>query len=94
MSRSRAFITLVFFICGLASVSGCSSRKAALTGKVTFNGKPLAMGTVNVVGADGIAIPTVIGEDGSYRVEGVIVGIAKIGVSSPKPPTPEEATRI
>jgi hypothetical protein len=85
--------SLLFAGVVVTSLPGCSASKAAASGKVTYKGKPLTMGTVFLVGADGIAVPGVINPDGTYRVEGVAIGAAKIGVSSPKPVTREMAAR-
>jgi hypothetical protein len=94
MKLSRACtISLLCASAALTAVPGCSAPRSAATGTVSFKGKPLAMGTVFMVGADGIAVPAVINPDGTYRIEGVANGLAKISVSSPKPATPEMIAR-
>jgi hypothetical protein len=92
MKLSRVCRTSILFAgVVMTCVSGCGASKAVVSGKVSYKGKPLAMGTIYIVGADGIPVPAAIDSDGRYRIEGVAVGMAKIGVSSPKPPTPQMA---
>lgn len=88
MKLSRVCRASLLFA-GIALTCGCGASKSVVTGKVSYKGKPLAMGTIYMVGADGIAAPAPINPDGTYRIEGVAIGTAKIGVSSPKPPTPQ-----
>src|SRR3954471_12922461 len=68
----------------VALTAGCGGQ-STVSGKVTHGGKALAMGTVIVVGSDGIAQTGVINSDGTYTVAGVKSGPAKIGVNSPNP---------
>jgi hypothetical protein len=65
--------------------AGCSNS-ADVSGKVTYNGKPVVYGTVVVVGADGLPRSGAIQPDGSYKVKAVPLGQAKVAVTSPRPP--------
>lgn len=75
------------------AVAGCGGGTANVSGKVTFNGKPVVYGTVVVIGADGSSKSGTIQPDGSYRVSGVALGAAKVAVSSPPPPGSEQARK-
>ena len=52
---------------------------------MTYQGKPLRMGSINVVGGDGLIRAGTIQDDGSYTVTGISTGTIKIAVSSPNP---------
>jgi hypothetical protein len=69
----------------LLSLSGCGSGKATVSGKVSYQGRPILMGSVLMVGPDGITFTSNIEPDGSYKIEGVTSGVVQIGVISPKP---------
>jgi hypothetical protein len=90
--------TLFVLTAGLAfAAGGCGPRTADLTGKVTFDGKPVVFGNVVLIGADGATRYGPLQPDGSYRVDKVPVGPAKVMVSSPPPPgagPPQEMTAI
>jgi hypothetical protein len=73
----------------LAGISGCGPGKASVGGKVTYKGKPLAMGTVFMSGSDGVAVTAAINADGTYRIDSMVPGLTKVGVSSPKPVSPQ-----
>jgi hypothetical protein len=67
-------------------LSGCSGAPSGkLSGKVTFNNKPVSIGTVLVVSEDGKSngIGT-LQEDGSYTIERAPVGNVKLAVQIPK----------
>jgi hypothetical protein len=64
---------------------GCSAGKADVTGRVTYQGKPVVTGTVIVRGSDGIEMTAAIGPDGSYSVQRVTAGAVKFAVVSRDP---------
>lgn len=66
---------------------GCGPRYGNLAGSVSFEGKPVRMGSVLVVGSDGVPRSTTIQDDGSYAVDNVPIGTVRIAVSSPDPET-------
>jgi hypothetical protein len=68
----------------LAGAAGCGSR-ATVTGKVTYQGRPVVYGSVIVLSADKTARSGVIEPDGSYTVEGVAPGDVKVAVLSHDP---------
>ena len=62
--------------------AGCGA-KGTVTGKVTYQGKTLRMGTVNYVNEKtGKTYTGTIGDDGTYTVKQVPAGPAKISVVS------------
>jgi len=67
------------------AAAGCGGGVGNLSGKVTFNGKPVTSGTVQVFLTDGSTKTSDISNDGSYRINDVPAGTVKIGVSSPNP---------
>jgi len=64
--------------------AGCA-RQGDVTGKVTQNGKALVWGTVQFEGSDHLIKQGNIDPDGTYFVEGVATGEAKVAVSSINP---------
>jgi hypothetical protein len=75
-------------VVGLAmlAAAGCGPGSADVTGTVTFKGKPVVCGTVVVFGSDGLPRSGTINPDGTFRVEGIRVGPARVAVTSPPPP--------
>src|SRR5262245_2949554 len=68
----------------LAGACGCADT-ATVTGKVSYRGRPVTYGSVIFLSADKTARSGVIGPDGTYTVEGVHPGQAKVGVISRDP---------
>lgn len=66
-------------------ISGCGGGTGDLSGTATYQGQPLRMGSINVVGGDGIIRAATIKDDGSYAVTGISTGTVKIAVTSPDP---------
>jgi len=62
--------------------AGCSS-KGTVSGKVTYQGKPVPAGTVIFVPLAGEGNFTANISNGAYRVEGLPLGPVKISVSTP-----------
>jgi hypothetical protein len=56
-----------------------------VSGKVTYQGKPLVFGTVQMEGSDNLLRQGVIQKDGTYVVKNVAAGEAKVAVSSANP---------
>jgi len=65
---------------------GCSGATTSVSGKVTFKGQPVVYGTVLILGSDGLPKSGAIRPDGTFTVQDVAVGAAKVAVSSPRPP--------
>ncbi len=81
--RSRKAGRLLLLVL-LAGLCGCG-RTAKITGKVTYQGRPVRYGSVIFLSADKTARSCAIESDGSYAIEGVPTGEVKIGVISPNP---------
>ncbi len=71
----------------LLVVSGCGQSYGDLSGTVTYEGKPVLVGSVLVQGKDGLTRTGVLGEKGAYSVPNVPTGPVKIAVTSPNPTT-------
>ena len=63
---------------------GCGNT-AKVTGKVTYQGRPVVYGSVTFLSADKTARSGAIEADGSYAVEDVPSGTVQIGVTSHDP---------
>jgi hypothetical protein len=69
----------------VAVASGCGPRTATMAGRVTYQERPVVWGTVTLRAADGSVHQAGINLDGTYELEQVPVGAAKVGVTSPDP---------
>src|SRR5262249_53728366 len=69
----------------LCAVTGCGKGVADVKGKVTYNGKPVTSGTVNIQSSEGETLSGEIKPDGSYLIEKVPCGPAKVSVVSIDP---------
>jgi hypothetical protein len=85
-------IRIAILLTALA-LTGCGGT-ADLSGKVTYQGKPVVYGSVVVIGSDGVPKSGEIKPDGTYRVNGVKVGSAKVAVSSPRPPGSDPPKKV
>jgi hypothetical protein len=84
-------IVIVGILAG--GLTGCSGvRTAPVKGKVTYQGKPLAFGSVIFMSQvpDTHPIVVEINPDSTYEVKAVPIGEASVGVSSPDPNRPLE----
>ena len=78
-------VLLVLLSCGLA---GCGAGAGDVSGKVTFQGKPLVCGSVVLAGPDGMTKVGAVHQDGSYTVKGVGAGSVGVAVFSLDPARP------
>src|SRR5262245_15108237 len=83
-SRYRSFSWLVGGLL-LAAGVGCGAGRGDLAGTVSYEGKPLRSGSVSVLGSDGLTKGALIQSDGTYRVQDIAGGPAKVAVLSPDP---------
>lgn len=65
---------------------GCGPAMTDVNGTVTYQGKPVAFGTVTVFDAEGVAKYGTLNLDGTFTITGVRPGPVKVAVSSPTPP--------
>ena len=72
---------------------GCGPGTDTAAGKVTYQGKPVVWGSVTLRAADGSMHQIGLNPDGTYRLDRVPVGPAKVGVSSPDPTPSARAGR-
>jgi len=63
---------------------GCS-RSSELSGTVPYRYRPLAFGTVQVRGADGMVRAVTIGPDGCYKIPELPTGITLVSVTCRDP---------
>jgi hypothetical protein len=83
MTRTLHLTTVLI----IGAMAGCGDAGVAtVTGKVTFQSKPIVFGTVSIIGPDGMTQSGPIQPDGSFSVAGVRVGEGKVAVTSLKPP--------
>jgi len=79
-ARFRAALVITL----LTLIVGCG-RTGDVSGQVSFKGKPLVCGTVQFEASDKTFKQGIINRDGSYSIDGVPVGEAKVAVNSPNP---------
>ncbi len=79
-ARFRAALVITL----LTLMVGCG-RTGDVSGQVSFKGKPLVCGTVQFEASDKTFKQGIINRDGSYSIDGVPVGEAKVAVNSPNP---------
>lgn len=65
------------------SLSGCRDKVGSISGKVTFKGQPIPVGTVTYFGQKNKVVVADLSEDGSYIVDQLPVGMAAITVETP-----------
>jgi hypothetical protein len=79
-----AFFTAALF------AGGCGAggdKPASVSGRVTFNGKPVTSGVVVLVGADGKSSdPGAVQADGTYSIAKSPAGKVKVAFDNPPPP--------
>jgi hypothetical protein len=80
---NRRWQLVLLILLGLVVV-GCSGR-GNVSGKITYQNKPLVFGTILIQGSDGKAAQGNIAKDGSFTVRGLATGSAKVAVNSPNP---------
>ncbi len=85
--QARAGLLLLFVL----PISGCGGGppSGTVTGTVTFKGAPLTTGRVIFYGANNQTAIAQIGEDGNYEAIKVPLGLVKVAVDTPPPPSRE-----
>src|SRR5262245_45723656 len=77
--RLRAAAALVTFA-GMTLLSGCGQSSGLVSGTVTLGGAPLPAGMVSFLAEDGTVVSAYVEANGTYRVENVPVGLAKVTI--------------
>lgn len=80
----RRLTAFLVFLALCLSSGGCGGPNQ-VSGKVTFEGKPVSLGTIVFVGADGAPQTSLIASDGTFEVMGLRPGLAKVAVISLDP---------
>jgi hypothetical protein len=72
---------------------GSGDKPASVSGRVTYNGKPVTSGTVVLIGADGKASDTgPVQPDGTYSIAHSPAGTVKVAFDNPPPPRVDPRT--
>jgi hypothetical protein len=74
---------LVGLILMTGTLAGCGSRTATVTGRVTYQGKPVSGGSVIVYCSDKQIARGIIGVDGTYSIPNVPYGSSAVTVQAP-----------
>jgi hypothetical protein len=88
---ARRLVPAAFLV--LLALAGCS-RKAKVTGKVSYKGETVPVGTVAFYGKGDAVSSAPIGPDGTYEANGVPLGEVKVTVTTPPPPDPNAAEKL
>lgn len=80
-SRWTRFVVVVAALCASASL-GCGSKKATVSGTISYKGEKLGNGSVKFIGADKQAVVGSIRPDGTYSASAVPLGPVKIAVET------------
>ncbi len=87
-TRFNPPLSLAFRVTGLGlllvSVAGCQNS-GSVSGKVTYQGKPLVYGTVLLIGSNNASVQAAIQKDGQYYASGLAPGTVQVAVNSPNP---------
>jgi hypothetical protein len=88
-AKRRYFLPFAFLgSLALLVLSGCAEPSTKVSGKVTYQSKPLNSGTITFFCKDNKVVRSCqIGTDGSYAIDKVPLGNAKISISVPPPRT-------
>jgi hypothetical protein len=81
MSSRHRFVAACVLV-ALACASGCGSRTATVSGRVTYQGKPVANGSVIVYCSDKQIVRGNISADGTYSIPNVPPGTSVVTVQS------------
>jgi hypothetical protein len=81
----KHFVASVLGVAVLGLV-GCGSQGSSVSGKVTYQGKPLTSGFVMFHPAEGPVLQSPIAADGTYRIEGAAAGRVNVAVTGPSKP--------
>jgi hypothetical protein len=92
---SRCILCLVprlacaaLFLAGCIGLAGCQGKASApVSGKVTYQGRPVTSGVVVLIGPDGkTSSPGLVRPDGTFTIPNAPVGTVKVSFDNPPPP--------
>jgi hypothetical protein len=78
VTRSRTIIATILAASMAATLPGCASNDARISGVVRVDGKPVDTGEVSFVSTTGLVFTAQIESDGSFRIEGVPAGSMRV----------------
>jgi len=80
-------LALAVFATLAMSLAGCGPTQTDVTGKVTYNGAPLAKpnGQIVFANSEGAQVGAPINEDGTYKAIKVTAGLNRVAVYYPNP---------
>lgn len=84
-----------FCLCGLLLVEGCGGGKGTVSGKVSYQGKPVRGGNVAFIPEAGSPVNSPIEADGTYTIRKIPPGNVKITVETDsfRPPLEKAVAR-
>jgi hypothetical protein len=81
--RNQLAVIIALALLAVTAV-GCGSSAGTVTGKVTFQGEPITIGTIAFIGPTGKVVSATI-RDGAYTASDVETGLATVTVTSHEP---------
>ena len=76
-------LSFTFLALLLAVLSGCSRPMGSVTGKVTYQNKPLKGGAVSFISTEGLpSMPGTINEDGTFEIAQISAGTYEVIVDT------------
>lgn len=88
LGKRRTLACMLVFL-----LAGCGRNTGDVSGKVTYQGKPLVCGSVQFAGSDGQPRLSAIDKEGNYSLKNALAGENRILVFSLDPRREAEAAR-
>ena len=73
-------VACVALAVAITAVAGCGSRRADISGRMTYQGKTIEVGSVTLLGVDGL--PVICAINGGRYSGNVPVGSVRVGINS------------
>ena len=86
--RSKVLPLLAIGLVAIVGPIGCGPKSITVSGRVTFNGKPLTGGSVILYCQDEQIVRGIIGPDGTYVIPNVPRGVCRVTVKTHTPIPP------
>jgi len=81
----RSVVLALGLVVSVVVLSGCGGSHTTVSGKVTYQDRPIVWGNVSIIASDGMSYSAVIKDDGTFTIPKMPTGPCKIGVTSPDP---------